>query len=420
MRTRKATDAAERMADYEDEILRLKAERDQEQEARRGRASFGAEAQKAPPRRPEAGAGTDTETGPGSGNARPSTSPAPAAGGPPSRPPSRPALSLHRALSLTLSNATYASRPSSTSTTTTTNSISNAPYPHSQQVHPSDARPPPTALSSYGSRLSSFLRAGRSSLHSPSSQPSSTHPHPQQRPQPQPPLSATSTFTNTSGGTLPSMPNSGNIVASGSDVGLPSPFPLMSPAGMGVELPEGLEASFFPSGAAASSGSPPPAPALPAKDARPLLLRTLSPAAPISEHSSSSFPRPLASPQTLTTLLHAEVSRRTTAEQRLSSTQSTLQQTQSTLQTTHAQLQQARAALNAHTTQAAAEIEDLSASLFGQANEMVAAERRARAKLEERVRVLEGREEGRRGRLEGLERRVALVGRVRAVLGEEG
>lgn len=51
---------------------------------------------------------------------------------------------------------------------------------------------------------------------------------------------------------------------------------------------------------------------------------------------------------------------------------------------------------------------------------MVATERKARAKLEERVRVLEEREMGRRGRLERLEERMARIERVRNLLAKEG
>ncbi|RYO88050.1 hypothetical protein DL762_003935 [Monosporascus cannonballus] len=62
------------------------------------------------------------------------------------------------------------------------------------------------------------------------------------------------------------------------------------------------------------------------------------------------------------------------------------------------------------------EVEELSASLFEQANEMVAAERRARAKLEERIDVLERRAVEKRSRLERLEGAVGRLERVRALL----
>jgi BMFP domain-containing protein YqiC len=59
-------------------------------------------------------------------------------------------------------------------------------------------------------------------------------------------------------------------------------------------------------------------------------------------------------------------------------------------------------------------------SLFEQANEMVASERRARAKLEERVEVLERRELDKRRRLERLESAVGRIERVRGLLREGG
>jgi len=62
------------------------------------------------------------------------------------------------------------------------------------------------------------------------------------------------------------------------------------------------------------------------------------------------------------------------------------------------------------------ELEELSAQLFEQANEMVATERRARAKLEERVELLERRDVEKRKRLERLEGAVARIERVRGLL----
>lgn len=66
------------------------------------------------------------------------------------------------------------------------------------------------------------------------------------------------------------------------------------------------------------------------------------------------------------------------------------------------------------------ELEDLSASLFQSANEMVAEERRARSKLEERVVVLERREAEKRERLGVLERAVDRISRVREMLAAGG
>ncbi|KAH6655286.1 hypothetical protein BKA67DRAFT_657236 [Truncatella angustata] len=62
------------------------------------------------------------------------------------------------------------------------------------------------------------------------------------------------------------------------------------------------------------------------------------------------------------------------------------------------------------------EVEELSATLFEQANEMVASERKARAKLEERVEVLEKRDEEKRNRLERLEGAMGRIERVGRLL----
>jgi predicted RNase H-like nuclease (RuvC/YqgF family) len=66
---------------------------------------------------------------------------------------------------------------------------------------------------------------------------------------------------------------------------------------------------------------------------------------------------------------------------------------------------------------ASGELEELSAQLFTQANEMVATERKARAQLEERVAILERRDIEKRQRLERLESALARIERVRALLG---
>ncbi|KAH8887398.1 hypothetical protein GQ53DRAFT_749875 [Thozetella sp. PMI_491] len=64
------------------------------------------------------------------------------------------------------------------------------------------------------------------------------------------------------------------------------------------------------------------------------------------------------------------------------------------------------------------EVEELSVSLFEQANEMVATERRARAKLAERVEVLEKRDFDKRKRLDTLESAMGRIERVRDLLGQ--
>lgn len=66
--------------------------------------------------------------------------------------------------------------------------------------------------------------------------------------------------------------------------------------------------------------------------------------------------------------------------------------------------------------EASGELEELSAQLFQQANEMVATERKARAKLEERVELLEKRDVEKRKRLERLEGAIARIERVRTLL----
>lgn len=67
--------------------------------------------------------------------------------------------------------------------------------------------------------------------------------------------------------------------------------------------------------------------------------------------------------------------------------------------------------------QANGELEDLSAQLFEQANEMVATERKARAKLEERVAMLEQRDRDKTKRLERIEGALKRLERVKMMLG---
>lgn len=75
-----------------------------------------------------------------------------------------------------------------------------------------------------------------------------------------------------------------------------------------------------------------------------------------------------------------------------------------------------RSAAESKLDNASNELEELSAQLFEQANEMVATERKARAKLEERVELLEKRDGEKRKRLERLEGAVARIERVRGLL----
>ncbi|KAJ4362315.1 hypothetical protein N0V83_010408 [Neocucurbitaria cava] len=78
-----------------------------------------------------------------------------------------------------------------------------------------------------------------------------------------------------------------------------------------------------------------------------------------------------------------------------------------------------RAKAEARVQKVDSEIEELSVQLFSQANEMVADERRARAKLEERVELLERRDREKMGRLERLEKAVSRIDRVKAMLKDE-
>lgn len=78
-----------------------------------------------------------------------------------------------------------------------------------------------------------------------------------------------------------------------------------------------------------------------------------------------------------------------------------------------------RAAAEGRLNDTSKEVEELSATLFEQANEMVASERRARAKLEERVTVLERRDGEKRDRLGRLEGAMERLERVRSLLDEQ-
>lgn len=79
--------------------------------------------------------------------------------------------------------------------------------------------------------------------------------------------------------------------------------------------------------------------------------------------------------------------------------------------------QNLRKAAESKLSLASTELEELTAQLFSQANEMVAQERRARAKLEERVALLERRDVEKRARLERLEKAMERVDRLRKLVG---
>lgn len=65
------------------------------------------------------------------------------------------------------------------------------------------------------------------------------------------------------------------------------------------------------------------------------------------------------------------------------------------------------------------ELEDLSVTLFQQANEMVSTERKARAKLEDRVAMLEKRDIEKGMRLDQLQRAMQRINRVKGILADK-
>lgn len=81
--------------------------------------------------------------------------------------------------------------------------------------------------------------------------------------------------------------------------------------------------------------------------------------------------------------------------------------------------QRLRLAAEAKVNDTSREVEELSVSLFEEANEMVATERRERARLEARVGELEKRDREKRTRLERLEGAVGRIERVRNLLAEK-
>lgn len=90
----------------------------------------------------------------------------------------------------------------------------------------------------------------------------------------------------------------------------------------------------------------------------------------------------------------------------------------SELQAALARETQLRLAAEKKITEVENELEDLSATLFQQANEMVATERKARAKLEERVAMLEKRDKDKSRRLEMIEAALNRLERVKKLLNE--
>ena len=83
------------------------------------------------------------------------------------------------------------------------------------------------------------------------------------------------------------------------------------------------------------------------------------------------------------------------------------------------QEQKLRRAAEAESERTKSEIEELTEKLFGEANKLVADERRARDRLEKRVEVLERRDQEKNKRLSMLDMRVQRIERVRQMLAEK-
>lgn len=136
---------------------------------------------------------------------------------------------------------------------------------------------------------------------------------------------------------------------------------------------------------------------------------------PLDAHSQNQQQSRLA---TLTSLLPSRRPSATPSSPPFSSTRpDTSPQDTAGLKDALSREQDLRKAAESQLSQANTELEELTAQLFGQANEMVAQERRARAKLEERVAMLERRDIEKRGRLERLEKAMERVERLRKLVG---
>ncbi|GAM82449.1 hypothetical protein ANO11243_004290 [Dothideomycetidae sp. 11243] len=86
------------------------------------------------------------------------------------------------------------------------------------------------------------------------------------------------------------------------------------------------------------------------------------------------------------------------------------------LQSQLAKEQAARVEAERKSAQLNSELEDLSVNLFEQANQMVATERKARSKLEERIATLEKRDKDKSRRLDKIEGALNRLERVRTIL----
>jgi hypothetical protein len=163
--------------------------------------------------------------------------------------------------------------------------------------------------------------------------------------------------------------------------------------------------SFLPAGAANRIS----ALLSPRKSTPNLRRRTPSPTA-ISTNAAAHFPPAL--PQSASALSAP-------TQGPLSPTPSSATTTAEDLMEALSREQNLRLAAESRLSTTSKEVEELSVALFEQANEMVATERRARARLEERVEVLERRDVDKRRRLDRLEQAMTRIQRVRSLLGED-
>ncbi|KAF2453647.1 hypothetical protein BDY21DRAFT_366920 [Lineolata rhizophorae] len=134
--------------------------------------------------------------------------------------------------------------------------------------------------------------------------------------------------------------------------------------------------------------------------------------------SSAKGPAQLSAPQSrFGSLLTRKASPAPVVPAASSTTNSNQSRREVDLEAALAREQDLRAQAEGKVNQMNTELEELSAQLFQQANEMVAAERKARAKLEERVAILEQRDVEKRKRLERLEGAMKRIEHVRGMLG---
>lgn len=177
----------------------------------------------------------------------------------------------------------------------------------------------------------------------------------------------------------------------------------------------GSVSSFLPTGAASRLSA-----FLTSRKSTPNLKTSTPPAGSIPHMPThqSTLSQSFTSSSPLQQPFQSSISSSVIEQQRHQKELSDLQTALSTEKAQHSETRSKLAKAEAKLTATSREIEELSVTLFSEANEMVASERRARAKLEERVKTLEKRDEQKKERLEMLEGAVRRMERVREVLKE--